>query len=101
MDVEFAARNLELVETDRAADTGLPAGVIHAARHRLALLRAAPSLEMLKRWKSFGYEGAAWGRDVHSVLVRDDWRMSLRISNGVDPPKALIMNISQENRGAA
>jgi proteic killer suppression protein len=102
MDVEFVSSDLALVETDRAADTGLPVAVIHTARQRLALLRAAPDLGMLMRWKSFGYcEGPVGPTGERPVVIREEWRMWVKVDPTMSPPKAVVIDISQQLGGAA
>ena len=98
MDVEFAQSELALVETDRAAQTGLPVAVISAARQRLALLRAAPDFEMLGRWKSFGPVSCAGLTADHAVVISPEWSMQVRIDQGIRP-KATITEIKQYTGG--
>ncbi len=101
MDVEFASNDLALVETDRAADTGLPVAVIQATRQRVTLLRAAPDLATLIQWRSFGYREPLDERGAHAVTILERWHMAVRIEPTPTQLKATVIEISQELRGAA
>jgi proteic killer suppression protein len=56
MEVEFKDESVGLVETDRAAETKLPAEVINSLRQKLVVIRAAPDERTLRNWKSLHYE---------------------------------------------
>jgi proteic killer suppression protein len=80
MDVEFADDRLALVETPQAADTRLPVAVIHSARRKLNVIRAAPDERTLRNWKSLHYEKLSGARaDQKSIRLNDQWRMVFRL----------------------
>lgn len=78
MDIDFASEQLALVETEAAAETLLPVVVIERVRDRLAVLRAAPCLNTLKSWQSFGLLPAEDG-GTHNVHVHENWSMTISV----------------------
>ena len=52
MEIEFRDKSLELIETERAAETKLPTAVIDSLRDKLVVLRAAPDERKLRNWRS-------------------------------------------------
>ena len=52
MEIEFRDKSLELIETERAAETKLPTAVIDSLRDKLVVLRAAPDERTLRNWRS-------------------------------------------------
>lgn len=92
MDVRFANENLELIETARAAETGLPFGVIVAARSRLNVVRAAPDEGTLLKWKSLRYEKFDGGNGVNGrVGLVDAWRLEVALSTAQIPNVVTVM----------
>ena len=59
MDIEFADKKLELIESDRAADTKLPIAVINSLRNKLQFLRDTPDERSIRNWRSLHYEKMA------------------------------------------
>lgn len=96
MEVEFGDKRLALVETDRAAETGLPISVINSLRRKLVTIRAAPDERTLRNWKSLHYEkleGDKSGR--RSIRLNDQWRLVFTIDTSCAPNK--LMNLAVED----
>ena len=75
MEIEFRDKTLELVETDRAAETKLPIAVINSLRDKLVILRAAPDERTLRNWQSLHYEKLKGDRDgQRSIRINKQWR---------------------------
>lgn len=85
MDVRFADPRLELIETDRAAETTLPFAVISSARTKLRILRAAPDCQTLLNWRSFGLAQGAAFPGTHPIHISDKWRMFIDFKEDKEP----------------
>lgn len=91
MKCTFKDKRLALIQTQRAAETGLPVAAISLARGRLTLLAAAPDERSLRNWKSLAYSTINEPDDgARSVRLNDDWRMMIQILNESEPPTILI-----------
>jgi proteic killer suppression protein len=94
VDVEFEDKRLELIETDRAAQTKLPFAVINSARKKLSFIRDAPDEATLRKWKSLHYEQLKREREGQkSIRLNDQWRLIFRIDSSRNPPKMTILAI--------
>lgn len=94
MDVDFDDDRLALIETPRAAETRLPVAVIHSARKKLNVIRAAPDERTLRNWKSLHYEKLLGDRsEQRSIRLNDKWRMVFRLDNQSVPPKVCVISV--------
>jgi len=94
MDVVFDDSRLELIETDRAAETRLPVAVIQSARRKLNVIRAAPDERTLRSWKSLHYEKLKGDRsDQRSIRLNDQWRLVFRLEDNSAPPRVVVLSI--------
>jgi proteic killer suppression protein len=94
MDVEFASDWLALIETTRAAETRLPVSVIHSARQKLNVIRAAPDERTLRNWKSLHYEKLKGElEDRRSIRLNLQWRMIFRLDTSCSPNKVRVLSI--------
>lgn len=101
MDLRFDEPRLELIETTRAAESGLPVVVIEIARKRLAVMRASPDFETLIKWQSFGLSSQAIMPGVHTIWVASNWEMMISFEN-FGEPRAVILSVSEvASRGRA
>lgn len=94
MDLRFGEPRLELIETTRAAETGLPVAVIGIARKRLAVLRASPDFDTLKKWRSFGLSDEVELPGVHTLWVASNWVMMISFED-VGEPRAVLLTVSE------
>ncbi|MBN9468269.1 MAG: type II toxin-antitoxin system RelE/ParE family toxin [Bosea sp.] len=93
---------LALIETERAAETGLPVAVIQSMRQRLNLMRAVPDTSTMRAWKSLRYEEAALDSNgMQSIAVSSQWTLHVRINDKVTPAEIMIMGLKEQIRGAA
>lgn len=94
MDIDFADKILELIETDEAGKTGFPVPVIKSARRKLVVLRAASDERALRNWKSLHYEKLKGNREgQRSVRLNEKYRMIFVLDSDADPQKATILSI--------
>lgn len=94
MDVDFEDDRLALIETQQAAETRLPVGVIQSARRKLTVIRAAPDERTLRNWKSLHYEKLKGSRDdQRSIRLNSQWRMVFRIDTDCSPNKVTIIAV--------
>ncbi|QNQ10414.1 hypothetical protein [Sphingomonas alpina] len=100
MDIEFADPRLALIETEAAADVRLPVAVIHSARQRLGIMRAAPDLRTLQNWKSLGLQPRA-GTAEHLVVLPQHWAMVVKITEKNSAMTVIVTTMEEQLRGAA
>ena len=94
MDIEFAVSDLALIETDDAAKTKLPIGVIKSARRKLTLLRAAIDDRSLRNWKSLHYEKLKGDKEgQRSIRINEKYRIVFLLDSDSEPQKATILSI--------
>jgi toxin HigB-1 len=93
MDIEFKDAKLELVETDRAAETRLPLTVINSLRDKLVILRAASDERTLRSWKSLHYEKLERPGDQRSIRINKQWRLVFTIDTKVKPNKMTVLGV--------
>lgn len=92
--MEFADDQLALVETARAAETRLPVAVIHSARQKLNVIRAATDERTLRNWKSLHYEKLKGTRDEQrSIRLNLQWRLVFRLDTQCSPNKVTVLSI--------
>lgn len=93
MEVEFKDESVGLVETNRAAETRLPAEVINALRRKLVVIRAAPDERTLRNWKSLHYEKLERPGDQRSIRINKQWRLVFTIDTKVRPNKITVLGV--------
>ena len=93
MDIEFRENRLSLIETDRAAETKLPASVINSFRDKMVVLRAAPDERTLRNWKSLHYEKLKGQEGERSIRLNKQWRVVFLIETGCKPNKIRVLRI--------
>jgi toxin HigB-1 len=94
MDVEFADKNLALIETDDAAQTKLPVSLINSFRDKFVVLRAAPDERVLRNWKSLHYEKLEGYKDERrSIRLNKQWRVVFTINTECSPNKIRVLAV--------
>jgi len=94
MDVDFKDKRLRLIETEKAAETGLPIAVINSCRDKLVFLRSAPNEMTLRNWRSLRYEKLKGDREgQRSIRINKQWRLVFELNNDCVPPKITILSI--------
>lgn len=94
MEIEFRNKTLELVETDRAAETKLPIAVINSLRDKLVILRAAPDERTLRNWQSLHYEKLKGDKDgQRSIRINKQWRLVFVIDTERKPNKMTVLAV--------
>ena len=91
MEIEFADKKLELIDTDRAADTKLPIAVINSLRNKLQFLRGAPDERSIRNWRSLHYEKMA--EDERSIRINDQYRLIFTIDTARQPNKITVLRV--------
>jgi len=100
MDIEFAEARLALIETEAAVETRLPVAVIHSARQRLSIMRAAPDLRTLQNWKSLDLQ-PSMGTGEHLVLLSPHWAMVVKIIEKNSAMTVIVTTMKEQLQGAA
>ncbi|SRR5216683_5855936 len=96
MKIEFRDRRLALIQTERAAETGLPITVIKSCREKLVVLAAAPDERTLRNWRSLRYEKLKGDREgERSIRLNDQWRLVFELNHAETP--ATIVAIAVED----
>jgi proteic killer suppression protein len=93
MDIEFRNKSLALIETDRAAETKLPASVINSFRDKMVVLRVAPDERTLRNWKSLHYEKLKGQEGERSIRLNKKWRVVFLIETGCKPNKITVLSV--------
>ncbi len=94
MEIEFRDESLKLVETERAAETKLPASVIDSLRDKLVVLRAAPDERTLRNWRSLHYEKLKGDREgQRSIRINKQWRLVFLIDTEQKPNKMTVLGV--------
>ena len=94
MDIEFRDKKLELIETDRAAETRLPVSLIESLRDKLGFIRAAADERSLRNWKSLHYEKLEGERSgQRSIRINKQWRLVFAIDTDHSPPKMTVFGV--------
>jgi proteic killer suppression protein len=94
MEIEFLDKSLELVETERAAETKLPTAVIDSLRDKLVVLRAAPDERTLRNWRSLHYEKLKGNREgQRSIRISKQWRLVFVINTEQKPNKMTVLGV--------
>jgi len=93
MDIEFREKSLSLIETDRAAETKLPASVINSFRDKMVVLRAATDERTLRNWKSLHYEKLKGQEGERSIRLNKQWRVVFLIETVCRPNKIKILRV--------
>ncbi len=91
MKIEFGDKKLELIETDRAADTKLPIAVINSLRNKLQFLRGAPDERSIRNWRSLHYEKMAG--EERSIRINDQYRLIFTIDTALQPNKITVLRV--------
>ncbi|MGB8682929.1 MAG: type II toxin-antitoxin system RelE/ParE family toxin [Candidatus Binatus sp.] len=97
MKIEFRDKRLALIQTDRAAETGLPITVIKSCREKLIVLAAAPDERTLWNWRSLRYEKLKGEREnERSIRLNNQWRLVFELVQQA-PGSQTIIIISVED----
>ena len=95
MDVEFRdSQSLDLVETERAAETRLPVAVLNSLRDKLVVIRAATDERTLRNWRSLHYEKLEGKRSgERSIRINKQWRLVFTIETDRKPNKITVLGV--------
>ena len=94
MDIEFRDDDLALIQTDRAAETGLPSVVIRSCCEKFAVIRAASDVRTLRNLRSLQYEKFE-DRDArqHSIRLNEEWRLIFELEEKHGSPVLIVLAI--------
>ncbi len=99
MKIVFRDKRLELIRTDRAAETRLPFAVIQSCRNKFVIIEAATDERTLRNWKSLHYEKLKGDRDgQRSIRVNDQWRIVFELRNECSPPEIVVIAVEDYHR---
>ena len=91
MNVAFADKDLDRLETDIQFDAGFPQPVVTAYRKRMQQIRAAPDERDLYAQKSLHFEKLKGDRShQRSIRLNDQWRLILEFK-GRGPQKVVVI----------
>lgn len=95
MKVVFRDERLALVrDPRRAAETGLPIGVVASCRKKLVVIEAAPDERTLRNWRSLHYEKLSGPREgQRSIRLNDQWRLVFVLQDSTTPPTIEVLAI--------
>ena len=94
MDVRFANKELDRLETDPGFDGGFPQEVVRKFRQRMQYIRAAPNEQDFYAMKSFHYEKLRGGRShQRSMRLNRKWRLILEIRQEEDGRVVIVVSI--------
>jgi toxin HigB-1 len=79
MNVEFAADDLDRLETDQPFDMGLSPAVVKAYRKRLQGIRAAQDERDFYAMRSWRFEKLKRRQHEHSMRLNDQFRLIVEI----------------------
>ena len=92
MKIEFRDRRLAFIQTDRAAETGLPIAVIKSCREKLIVLAAAPDERTLWNWRSLRYEKLKAEREGYrAIRLNDQWRLIFELRKEESGAQTIIV----------
>ncbi len=91
MDVQFAKKDLDRLETDKGFTAGYPADVVRAYRRRVATIRDAVDERAFYAMKSLHYEKLK-GKRSHerSMRLNQQWRLIIELKK-VTPTKIVVI----------
>lgn len=94
MEIIFKDQKLELIETNRAAESGFPVAIIKSCRRKLIFLRSATDERTLREWKSLHYEKLSGEKEgKKSIRLNDQWRLIFEIDTRCNPNRISILSI--------
>src|SRR5713226_1293182 len=94
MKIEFRERRWALIQTERAAETGLPISVIKACREKLVVLAAATDERTLRNWRSLRYEKLKGPREgQRSIRLNNQWRLVFEFDDAQKPPAIMVVAV--------
>lgn len=80
MEVEFADKDLDRLETDPDFNAGFSQEIVKAFRKRMQLIRAAPDERTFYAFKSLHFEKLKGDRShQRSMRLNDQWRLIIEI----------------------
>jgi len=96
MEVEFAEKNLDRLETDRAYNAGFSQEIVRAFRKLMQVIRAAPDERTFYALKSLHYEKLKGDRShQHSMRLNKQWRLIVEIKTS--EPGNIVVVVSIED----
>jgi toxin HigB-1 len=94
MEIEFRDDGLALIQSDRAAETGLPSVVIRSCCEKFAVIRAASDLRTLRNLRSLQYEKLEdRGSTKHSIRLNEEWRLIFELDEKQGVPALIVLAI--------
>ncbi|WP_394809622.1 type II toxin-antitoxin system RelE/ParE family toxin [Nitrosomonas sp.] len=99
MEIELKDQSLELIETDRAAESGFPVSIIKSCRKKFVFLRSATDERTLREWKSLHYEKLSGDKEgQRSIRLNDQWRLVFEIDTNCNPNKITVICIEDYHK---
>lgn len=94
MEVRYKHQRWALLETDEAAQTGIPVSVIRSYLGKLEVITAAPDERTLRNWKSLHYEKLVGDRaGQRSIRLNLKWRLVFTLDDSLHPPVITVLEI--------
>ena len=93
MDVQFADKDLEQIETDARATGGYSVAIVKAFRKRMQMIRAAPNERDFYEMKSLHFERMRSNPNFHSMRLNDQFRLLIEIKSEPQARTVVIVGI--------
>lgn len=94
MEVEFADKDLDRLETDPDDDAGFSQEIVRAFRKRMQVIRAAPDERVFYALKALHYEKLKGNRShQHSMRLNKQWRLILEIKQAEAGKIIIVVSI--------
>lgn len=94
MDVSFADKDLDRLETDVGFTAGFSRAVVTAFRKRIQMIRAAPDERVFYGLKSLHFEKLKGDRShQHSMRLNDEWRLIIELTQQSGRKVVVIVGI--------
>ena len=91
MDVQFAQKDLDRLETDEDFTAGYPAEIVRAYRKRMAAIRVAMDERDFYAHKALHYEKLKGSRShQRSMRLNQQWRLIVELKK-VDPTTIVVI----------
>lgn len=91
LEIKFADKNLDKLETDSKFTSGYSQAVVRAFRKVMQALRAANDERDIYAWKGMRFEKLSGNRaHQRSVRLNEQWRLILEIT-GESPTKQILV----------
>ena len=95
MDIEFADKALDRLETDPRFHAGLPVAVVKSYRKTLGWIRAANDERDFRQMRSLNFEKLRGSRShQYSMRLNDQYRLIIELAKSGGRAKAILIEVT-------